>query len=148
MPTLRFRRDSTLLAESICRRTINSYVWFSKLPIWEIIISAGIRYSNMEPDHEMRAKPRPTGVSARPRRNQWEDETSPLAMAMSPCQARLRSQQVVTVDVQLVVGDAVADGKFLTRAIKKKAEIHRLHHVVSLVRNSREAANERDCILR
>ena len=43
--------------------------------------SAGIRYSNIEPDHEISAEPRPTGVSARPSRNQWSAATSPLAIA-------------------------------------------------------------------
>ena len=43
--------------------------------------SSGIRYSNIEPDHEMRAEPLPTGVSGRPRWNQCEAGTSPRAMA-------------------------------------------------------------------
>ncbi len=44
--------------------------------------SAGIRYSNIEPDQEMSAAPRLTGVSARPSWNQCSTGTSPLAMAM------------------------------------------------------------------
>src|ERR1700690_4555579 len=67
---------------SIWRATTCSYVWLNMLFAGERITSAGIRYSNMEPDHEIRAKPRPTGVSARPRRNQCDAGTSPLAMAM------------------------------------------------------------------
>ena len=43
--------------------------------------SDGIRYSNIEPDHEISAAPRPTGVTARPSRNQCRAGTSPLAMA-------------------------------------------------------------------
>ena len=43
--------------------------------------SAGIRYSNIEPDHDSRADPTPTGVMGRPRWNQCETGTSPLAMA-------------------------------------------------------------------
>ena len=35
----------------------------------------------MDPDHETRAEPRPTGVSTRPSRNQWSGATSPLAIA-------------------------------------------------------------------
>ena len=51
-----------------------------KLPAGERIISAGIRYSNIDPDQEMSAEPRPTGVSARPSRNQCDNGTSPLAI--------------------------------------------------------------------
>ena len=54
----------------------------------------------MEPDQEMSAEPRPTGVSARPRRNQCDDGTSPLAIAMKAGEARFGGQQVVTVGVQ------------------------------------------------
>ena len=54
----------------------------SKLPGGECMSNSGIRYSNIEPDHETSAEPLPTGVSARPRRNQCLDGTSPLAMAM------------------------------------------------------------------
>ena len=43
--------------------------------------SGGIRYSNIEPDHEIKALPRETAVAARPRRNQWRAGMSPLAIA-------------------------------------------------------------------
>ena len=43
--------------------------------------SSGIRYSNIDPDQDTRAAPRPTGVSARPSRNQCLGDTSPLAIA-------------------------------------------------------------------
>ena len=43
--------------------------------------SDGIRYSNIEPDQEMSAAPCPTGVTARPRRNQCRAGTSLLAIA-------------------------------------------------------------------
>ena len=43
---------------------------------------AGIRYSNIEPDQDTSANPSSTGVIGRPRRNQWEAGTSPLAIAM------------------------------------------------------------------
>ena len=42
----------------------------------------GIRYSNIEPDHEINAAPFATGVTARPRRNQCRAGASLLAMAM------------------------------------------------------------------
>jgi len=40
----------------ICRRTTNSCVWVSKRASGERITSAGIRYSNMEPDQEISAE--------------------------------------------------------------------------------------------
>ena len=43
--------------------------------------SEGIRYSNMDPDQEIKAAPRAIGVAARPRWNQCFAGTSPLAMA-------------------------------------------------------------------
>src|SRR6202042_3849914 len=67
---------------SICRNTTCSYVWYNMLSSGERITRAGIRYSNMEPDQEINAEPRPTGVSARPNRNQCDEGTSPLAMGM------------------------------------------------------------------
>ena len=44
--------------------------------------SDGIRYSNIDPDHEISAAPCPIGVTSRPSRNQWRAGTSPLAIAM------------------------------------------------------------------
>ena len=43
--------------------------------------SGGIRYSNIEPDQEIRAAPRATGVAVRPSRNQCRAGMSPLAIA-------------------------------------------------------------------
>ena len=51
-------------------------------PSGERMTSAGIRYSNIDPDQEISADPRPTGVNARPKRNQCDEGTSPLAIAM------------------------------------------------------------------
>ena len=44
--------------------------------------SDGIKYSNIEPDHEISAAPLATGVTAWLRRNQCRAGASPLAMAM------------------------------------------------------------------
>ncbi len=46
------------------------------------MINPGIRYSNIEPDHERSTESRPTGVNNRLSRNQWRTGTSPFAMAM------------------------------------------------------------------
>ena len=65
--------------------------------------SAGIRYSNIEPDHEIRAEPRPTGVSARPRRNQCSAGDVALGDREEAGQARLRGEQVVVARVERAV---------------------------------------------
>ena len=65
----------------ICRRTTRRLVCSSRLPAGARITSDGIRYSNIDPDHEISAEPRSTGVKARPSRNQCRAGTSPLAIA-------------------------------------------------------------------
>src|SRR5207253_10119459 len=56
--------------------------------------SAGIRYSNIEPDHERRADPMPTGVKGRPSWNQCATGTSPLAMAMKLASRASEARQI------------------------------------------------------
>jgi hypothetical protein len=43
--------------------------------------SGGIRYSNIEPDHDISAPLKPISTIGRPSRNQWLVWMSPLAMA-------------------------------------------------------------------
>ena len=66
---------------SIWRCTISRLVCSSRLPAGARMTSDGIRYSNIDPDHEISAAPCATGVTARPRRNQCRAGTSPLAIA-------------------------------------------------------------------
>ena len=66
---------------SIWRRTTSRSVSSSKLPVGARMTSGGMRYSNIEPDQEINAVPRVTGVAARPSRNQCRAGTSPLAIA-------------------------------------------------------------------
>jgi hypothetical protein len=66
----------------ICRRTIRRLVFSRRLPIGARITSDGIKYSNIDPDHEISAAPPSTHVTLRPRRNQCFDGTSCFAMAM------------------------------------------------------------------
>src|SRR5574342_144820 len=54
------------------------YVWANRLPDGERITSAGMRYSNIDPDQETSADPRSTGVKARPR---WNQSHQPLVAA-------------------------------------------------------------------
>ena len=65
----------------ICRRTTSRHVWSSRLPAGARSTSAGIKYSNIDPDQDTSAESGPTGVRARPSRNQCETGTSPFAIA-------------------------------------------------------------------
>ena len=65
--------------------------------------SAGIRYSNIEPDHEISAEPRPTGVSARPSRNQCVGGDVALGDREEARQPGLRGEQVVVARVERAV---------------------------------------------
>jgi len=72
----------SVAAYSICRRTISRFVPSIRLSVGARMTSDGIRYSNIEPDQEINAAPRKTGIAARPSRNQWRAGMSPLAIAM------------------------------------------------------------------
>ena len=89
------------------------------------MISPGIRYSNIEPDHDISTESFPTGVSRRPRRNQCRIGTSPLAIAMKLSSTRLGREQVVAAGVERSVGRAIADGEEHPRRVEQEAELHR-----------------------
>jgi hypothetical protein len=67
---------------SIWRLTASLQVPSSRLLLGVYITSEGIRYSNIEPDHDSSIAPSSTGSSGRPSLNQCETGTSPFAMAM------------------------------------------------------------------
>mgnify|MGYP006170894295 CR=1 FL=1 len=69
------------LAYSICRATTNLLVCSSKLPAGARITRDGIRYSNIEPDHDNNADARYRGVAERPNLNQCLLLASPFAIA-------------------------------------------------------------------
>ena len=66
----------------IWRWTTSRQVSSRRLPTGDRMISRGIRYSNIDPDHDNKTASLPTGVKERPSRNQCLTGTSPLAMAM------------------------------------------------------------------
>ncbi|MCY1220093.1 hypothetical protein D9M72_320930 [compost metagenome] len=53
----------------------------SRPSVGSVITSAGIRYSNIEPDHDFRLGWKPTSRNGRPSAIQWRRGTSPLAIA-------------------------------------------------------------------
>ena len=113
------------------------------------ITSAGIRYSNIEPDQETSAEPRPTGVSARPRRNQCSGGDVALGDGEEARQARLGRQQVVVARVERPVADPEADREQLARRVEQEAEVRLPEEPLGLVgdglerRTSVDAATSR-----
>ena len=64
----------------ICRLMISWLVWLRMPPCGSFITSGGIRYSNIEPDHDISAPRKPISTIGRPSRNQCSVGRSPLAM--------------------------------------------------------------------
>src|SRR4029077_20642969 len=58
-------------------------------------------------------------------------------------ESRFRSKQVVTIGVQIAIGDAVADGEKFARFVEEEGEVHCLRHLLHSQGNCREPANER-----
>ena len=114
----------------------------SRLPGGERMTSAGIRYSNIEPDQETRADPSATGVIGRPRWNQCETGTSPLAIAMKLVEPRLGGEEVVAAGIEAAVRDAVADREDLARGIEEEAELHRVEQLLRERGHGGEAIDE------
>src|SRR6185437_13829449 len=67
----------------ICRRTAPWYVWSSSVNGYDCVTSTGMRYSNLLPLHDARARMPRSDVRERPRWNQCSTGTSPLAIAMN-----------------------------------------------------------------
>ena len=94
---------------SICRRTTKRLLCSSRLPAGARITRLGIRYSNIDPDHETSAEPlahRRVGAS--------EPEPVPrrhvaLGDRDEARQARLGGEQVVTVGIETAVRDPIPD---------------------------------------
>ena len=63
------------------------------------ITSAGIRYSNIEPDQERSAEPRLTGVKARPRSEPMRRRDIALGDGDKTGQTGFRSQHIVATFV-------------------------------------------------
>ena len=113
------------VAYRICRATTSRLVCSSRLFAGARITSAGIRYSNIDPDHEIRAEPRPTGVSARPSRNQWSGGDVALARSRgSSARRRFGREQVVVARIECAVQDPEADREQLAGRIEQEAEVH------------------------
>ena len=94
-------------------------------PTGERIITSGIRYSNIEPDHDISTESGPTGVSARPA------ETEPVRhrhVALGDRdqrrEARLRGKQVVAAGIEHAEIDPETDREELAQRIEEKPELH------------------------
>src|SRR5881296_37064 len=104
----------------IWRRTTSRHVWSSRLPAGARITSAGIRYSNIDPDRDIALGDRD---KAR--------ETS------------LRSEQVIPTGVETPVGDAVSDRKQFPHRVEEEPEVHGRDHGVHVAGEDREATDQR-----
>src|SRR4029453_8019096 len=59
------------------------------------------------------------------------------------CEPRLRRQQIVTIRVEAIIGNAIADREELPRRIEEKAKVHRVEHRVGEPDEGRKAADQR-----
>ena len=87
--------------------------------------SDGIRYSNIDPDQEISAAPRETGVTARPRPEPVAGRNVSLGDRHEARQPRLRGEEIVTARVERALGDEIADREQLAVVVKQKSELHR-----------------------
>ena len=94
----------------------------------ERMTSAGIRYSNIDPDQEMSAEPRPTGVKSAAQTKPVRRRNISFCDRDEAREARLGSQQVVAIGSKAAVRDAISDGKELSRVVEQESEIHRQKH--------------------
>src|SRR4030081_99075 len=99
----------------------------SKLPAGARMMSDGMRYSNMEPDQEMRAAAFPTGVTDRPSRNQWRAGIAFFATGVKARRARLGGEQVIAVGVESAVRRA-PDREQPALLIEQEPELHPFGH--------------------
>ena len=87
-----------------------------------------MRYSNIEPDQEIRAAPRVTGVAARPSRNQCRAGMSPLAIAKKLASRASDAKKVVAIGIQSGFGNEKSDREQLALRVEEKAKLHRHRH--------------------
>ena len=86
--------------------------------------SDGIRYSNIEPDHESSTGPQDVPPSRRPRLNQCETRYVALCNREQARETRLRREQVVVAGVELRILDSIADREQPPLRIEQKVELH------------------------
>ena len=107
--------------------------------------SAGIRYSNIDPDHEIerRARLRPASW-ARPSRNQCDAGTSPLAMATKLARRASEASRSYRAGVERAIRDAIPDGEQLARlVIRGSSKSMASNSIVRAVRAISSSARDR-----
>ena len=110
-------------AKAICSRSAARQASCSTLPCGSSSTSVGIRYSNIEPDHERRPASRADGEERPAERRPVAHRHVALGDRQQAGQARLRGQQVVEAGVELLLGDAVADVEQVALAVVQEAEV-------------------------
>ena len=119
------------------------YVWSNRLPDGERITSAGMRYSNIDPDQETSADPQSTGVKRATEFEPMRRRDIALRNGDEAGEPRLRRQQIVTTRVETVIGDAIPDREELPRRVEEKAKLHGVEHRLRELGEGRKATDQR-----
>ena len=124
----------------ICWRTTWRLVCSSRLPAGARITNEGIRYSNIEPDHEISAEPVPDGC-------QGTAEPEPVAGGYVSLgdrdearKTRFGGKQVVIIGVETPIGNPISDREQLPLRVEEKVERHRIEHLLREFAECCEAA--------
>ena len=119
--------QAQLAGDALWRRTTRPFVPSSRLPAGARITSDGIRYSNIDPDHEISAAPcargsrrGPDGTSGGREHRPWRSRGSSPAALPTPAD---RSNWV-----ERAFGREAADRQQLALAVEEEAEIHGQRH--------------------
>ena len=105
----------------------------SRLPAGARITSDGIRYSNIDPDHEISAAPCATGISAAAEMEPVAGGNIALGDGEETRQPRFRRQKIVAIGIERAFGREAADRKQIALAVDEKAEVHGQRHRARLV---------------
>ena len=112
------------------------------LPMGDRITRAGIKYSNIDPDHEIRAEPRPTGVSGATEAEPVFGIDVALGDRHEAGEAGFRGEQVVVARIQRSVVDAEPDREQLADGIEQEVEFHLPGESLRQVGDRLEPSNE------
>ena len=114
----------------------------SRLPDGASSTRSGIRYSNIDPDHESSAEPRPTGRQGAPEVEPVLDGHVAPGDGDEARQSRLGGQQIVVARVERPVLRAIADREQIRGRVVEEREVHLLRPA-RVGRRGRVAARRR-----
>ncbi len=115
----------------------------STLPCGSSSTSVGIRYSNIEPDHERSPASRPDRIERPAERGPVADRHVALGDRPQAREARLGGEQVVEARVELLLGDAKADVEQVAARLYRKPKSGSIARRWQLAARSRQAISSR-----